>query len=140
MKEILRERHTSNLRQLKKLVDEALSKGADYIHFDFRNEKNQYFIFNASLTPEEEVAMEIDKLERDYNKKMADLQKRKFKTYTFRKDQYTYGQAQLNEVIAKFVQENNIKGEYTITTKQVITDDYDDFDDRKETVFITERL
>jgi MoaA/NifB/PqqE/SkfB family radical SAM enzyme len=137
-KDILRVRLTHNVRQLKKYVDEAIEKGADAIHFNMDKE-NPYFIFTADLTPEEENEYKINELKKDFQKQIKTLEGNKFKTHSFRITQYGASGAYIDGLVKTFKEENNIKESFYYV-KQVINDDYDDFDDELQTVFVTEIL
>lgn len=137
--QILRVRRTGNLRQLKKYVDEALSKGAETIRFDFDSD-NPYFVFNANFTPEQENAYELVKLKKEFKEKLELLESRKYKTHSFRIKGWGITGADIEDIIEKFRLTNKIKNCLHPQRKQVITDSYDDFDDKMETIFITEIL
>jgi hypothetical protein len=139
-KQILRERRTGNLRQLKKYVDEAISKGADTIRFEYFDSENPYFIFEANFTPEEENAYELEKLKKEFKEKLQLLENKKYKTHSFRIKSCKLTGADIQDLIEEFKISNKIKNCLHPQKKQVITDSYDDFDERMETIFITEVL
>lgn len=138
-KDILRVRLTHNVKQLKKYVDEAIKKGAENIRFDMDKE-NPYFIFYADFTPEQEQEYELEKLKKEFNEKLKLLESRKYKTHSFRIDQYGLCGKDIDNLVEKFRLTNKIKDCLHPKIKQVITDEYDDFEDGKNTVFITEVL
>lgn len=138
-KEILRVRLTHNVRQLKKYVDEAIEKGAEKIRFDMDRD-NPYFIFSADFTPEQQNEYELKKLKQEFEEKLKTLESRKFKTHSFRVKYYGVCFEEINKLTEDFKIKNNIKNVLQIDIKQVINDDYDDFDDEMQTVFITEIL
>lgn len=138
-KEILRVRLTHNVKQLKKYVDEAIEKGAEIIRFDMDRE-NPYFIFSADFTPEQKNEYELKKLKKEFEEKLKVLESRKFKTHSFRVKQYGVCFEEINKLTEDFKIKNNIKNVLQRDIKQVINDDYDDFDDEMQTVFITEVL
>ncbi len=136
-KEILRVRLTHNVRQLKKYIDEAIEKGAEKIWFDL-DEQNPYFIFSSDFTPEEENEYELNKLKKEFEEKLKRLQCRKFKTYSFRIKKWGLNLTQINKLIEDFKKKNNIENSLEPVIKQVIKEDYDDFDEEMHTVFITQ--
>jgi hypothetical protein len=138
-KDILRVRLTHNVKQLKKYVDEAIEKGAENIRFDMDKE-NPYFIFSADFTPEQENEYELEKLKKEFNEKLKSLESRKFKTHSFRIKRWNLCGAEIDKLIENFKKENNIQESLYRVIKQVINNDYDDFDDEMQTVFITEVL
>ena len=138
-KEILRVRLTHNVKQLKKYVDEAIEKGAEKIRFDM-DEENPYFIFSADFTPEQQNEYDLNKLKQEFEEKLKVLESRKFKTHSFRIKQWGLCGAEIDKLIEDFKQKNNIKESLHRVIKQVINDDYDDFNDEMQTIFITEVL
>ena len=138
-KDILRVRLTHNVKQLKKYVDEAISKGAENIRFDMDKE-NPYFIFSADFTPEQENEYELERLKKEFNEKLKSLESRKYKTHSFRINQYGLCGQDIDNLVEKFRLTNKIKDCLQPKIKQVITDEYDDFEEGKNTVFITEVL
>lgn len=138
-KEILRVRLTYNVKQLKKYVDKAIEKGAEKISFDMDKE-NPYFIFSTDFTPEQQNEYELKKLKQEFEEKLKVLESKKFKTHSFRIKQWGLCSAEIEKLIEDFKQKNNIKESLYRVIKQVINDDYDDFDDEMQTVFITEVL
>jgi len=138
--QILRVRRTGNLRQLKKYVDEALSKGAETIRFVHFESENPYFVFEADFTPEQENAYELEKLKKEFKEKLELLQSRKYKTHSFRITGWGLTGVDVQNSIERFRLTNKIENCLPPQRKQVITDSYDDFDDNMETVFITEVL
>jgi len=138
-KDVLRVRLTHNVKQLKKYVDEAILKGAENICFDM-DKQNPYLIFSADFTPEQENEYELEKLKKDFNEKLKSLESRKYKTYSFRIEQYGLCSHDVDSHIKEFKSINKIKDCLQPKIKQVITDEYDDFEDGKNTVFITEIL
>lgn len=138
-KEILRVRLTHNVKQLKKYVDEAIEKGAEKIHFDMDRD-NPYFIFSADFTPEQQNEYELQKLKKEFEEKLKTLESRKFKTHSFRVKHYGVCFEEINKLTEDFKIKNNIKNVLQRDIKQVINDNYDDFDDEMQTVFITEIL
>lgn len=136
-KDILRVRLTHNVKQLKKYVDEAIQKGAENIRFDMDKE-NPYFIFSAEFTPEQENEYELEKLKKEFNEKLKSLESRKYKTHSFRINQYGLCGKDVDNLVEKFRLTKKIKDCLQPIIKQVITDEYDDFEDCKNTVFITE--
>jgi len=138
-KEILRVRLTNNVKQLKKYVDEAISKGAEDVQFDMDKE-NPYFVFTCDLTPEQQIQYELEELEKYYNQKSKELRNLKYKTHTLRINQYVLSQDDIEAIVLRYERENGIEKSLPSKIKQVINSDYDDFKDSKETVFITEIL
>jgi predicted DNA-binding protein len=138
-KEILRVRLTQNVKQLKKYVDEAIEKGAEKIRFDMDKE-NPYFIFSADFTPEQQNEYDLNKLKQEFEEKLKVLESRKFKTHSFRIKQWGLCGAEIDKLIEDFKQKHNIKESLHRVIKQVINDDYDDFNDEMQTIFITEVL
>ena len=138
-KEILRVRLTHNVKQLKKYVDEAIEKGAEKIRFDMDKE-NPYFIFSADFTPEQQNEYDLNKLKQEIEEKLRVLESRKFKTHSFRIKQWGLCGAEIDKLIEDFKQKNNIKESLHRVIKQIINDDYDDFNDEMQTIFITEVL
>ena len=138
-KEILRVRLTHNVKQLKKYVDEAIEKGAEEIRFNMDKE-NPYFIFSADFTPEQQNEYELKKLKKEFEEKLKVLESRKFKTHSFRVKYYGICFEEINKLTEDFKIKNNIKNVLQRDIKQVINDDYDDYDDEMQTVFITEIL
>lgn len=138
-KDILRVSLTHNVKQLKKYVNEAISKGAENIRFDMDKE-NSFFIFSADFTPEQENENELEKLKKEFNEKLKLLESRKYKTHSFRINQWRLCGKEIDNLIEKFKIANKIKDCLQPKIKQVITDEYDDFEDSKNTVFITEVL
>ena len=138
-KEILRVRLTHNVKQLKKYVDEAIEKGAEKIRFDMDKE-NPYFIFSADFTPEQQNEYDLNKLKQEFEEKLKVLESRKFKTHSFRIKQWGLCGAEIDKLIEDFKQKNNIKESLHRVIKQIINDDYDDFNDEMQTIFITEVL
>ena len=136
-KEILRVRLTYNVKQLKKYVDEAILKGAEKIHFDM-DKDNPYFIFKSDFTPEENICYELEKLKKDYNEKLKELENKKYKTHYFRIKQYELCSQEIINLSLKFKNQNKIIKSLPYIQKQVITDKYDDFNECMETIFITE--
>ena len=136
-KDILRVRLTHNVKQLKKYVDEAIIKGAENIRFDMDKE-NPFFIFSSDFTPEQENEYELEELKKEFNEKLKSLESRKYKTYSFRINQWELCGKQIDDLIETFKITNKIKDCLRPKIKQVITDQYDDFEDSKNTVFITE--
>lgn len=139
-KEILRVRLTHNVKQLKKYVDEAIKKGAEEIRFDMMDKENQYFIFQANFTPEQENQFELEKLKKEFDEKLKVLESKKFKTHCFRIKKWGLSLSEINQLSEDFKTKNNIKNVLKREIKQVINDDYDDYDDEMQTVFITEIL
>ena len=137
MKDILKVRLTHNVKNLKKYIDEAIEKGAENIRFDM-DKNNPYFIFYTDFTPEQENEYELEKLKDDFNKKLKALEIKKYKTHSFRINKYGLCEKEVDDLINKFKLENKLKDCLQPNIKQVITDEYDDFDDGKNTVFITE--
>jgi hypothetical protein len=138
-KDVLRVRLTHNVKQLKKYVDEAIEKGAENIRFDM-DKDNPYFIFSADFTPEEENEYELNQLKKIFEEKRKFLESRKFKTHSFRIKKWNICDAEIDALIENFEKENNIQESLYRVIKQVIDNDYDDFDDEMQTVFITEVL
>ena len=138
-KEILRVRLTHNVKQLKKYVDEAIEKGAEKIRFDMDKE-NPYFIFSADFTPEQQNEYDLNKLKQEFEEKLKVIESRKFKTHSFRIKQWGLCGAEIDKLIEDFKQKNNIKESLHRVIKQIINDDYDDFNDEMQTIFITEVL
>lgn len=138
-KEILRVRLTHNVKQLKKYVDEAIEKGAEKIRFDMDKE-NPYFIFSTDFTPEQQNEYELKKLKKEFEEKLKVLESMKFKTHSFRIKQWGLCGAEIDKLIEDFKQKNTIKESLHRVIKQVINDDYDDFNDEMQTIFITEVL
>lgn len=138
-KDILRVRLTHNVKQLKKYVDEAISKGAENIRFDMDKE-NPYFIFSADFTPEQQNEYDLNNLKKEFEEKLKVLESRKFKTHSFRIKQWGLCGAEIDKLIEDFKKDKGIKESLYRVIKQVITDEYDDFEDSKNTVFITEVL
>lgn len=137
-KEILRVRKTTNLKQLKKYVDEAIKKGAEKICFVHFDSENPYFVFESDFTPEQENEFEINKLKTEFEERLKSLESKKFKTHFFRIAKWNLNGDEINKLVDRFRQMNNIKDCYQPNIKQVITNEYDDFDDDMQTVFITE--
>tara|TARA_R110002074_G_scaffold401376_2_gene599358 strand:- start:62 stop:484 length:423 start_codon:yes stop_codon:yes gene_type:complete len=138
-KNILRVRLTHNVKQLKKYVDEAILKGAENISFNM-DEQNPYFIFSADFTPEQENEYELEKLKKEFNEKLKSLESRKYKTHSFRINQWGLCGKDVDNLVEKFRLTNKIEDCLQPKIKQVITDEYDDFEESKKTVFITELL
>ena len=136
-KEILRVRLTHNVKQLKKYVDKAIEDGADRIVFDMDKE-NPYFTFFADFTPEQQNEYTLNQLKKDFEKKLSYFQNRKFKTHSFRIKQYGLCGAEIDKLVEEFKEKNQIKESLNKVIKQVINDEYDDFDEGMETVFVTE--
>ena len=136
--QILRVRKTHNVRQLKKYVDEAIEKGAETVYFDF-NTNNPYFVFNKDFTPEEELELRIKNLKKNYETELAELESRKYKTHSFRIE-LNLSILDTNNLIENFKVKNKIENLLHPEIKQVIKDKYDDFEDNKNNVFITEIL
>jgi len=137
--QILRVRLTHNVKQLKKYVDLAIEKGAEKISFDMDKE-NPYFIFTSDFTPEQQNEYDLNELKKEFNKKLSLLESRKFKTYSFRTKEYGLCGVEVDKMIEEFKIENEIKETLPRLIKQVINDDYDDFEDGMQTIFITEIL
>jgi hypothetical protein len=137
-KEITRHRLTTNLRQLKKYVDEAIKEGADDVRFDMDNQ-NPYFIFTKDFTPEEYNLFELEKSKKLLEAKITELESNKFRTHSLRVKKYI-SEFERNIEIEKFVLMNKITDYQRPRIKQVITDEYDDFNDSMETIYITEIL
>lgn len=138
-KEILRVRKTNNVRQIKKYVDEAISKGADTILFQHFDSENPYFLFTANLTPEEAQKIEIERVEKEYQDKISKLKSQSFKTYYLRIPKVGLCGLDIDMKIAEFKTLSKITNKcLDPLIKQVITDEYDDFDENMQTVFITE--
>lgn len=138
-KEIARVRLTHNVKQLKKYVDEAISKGAETIRFDM-DTQNPYFIFSSDFTPEQENEYQLQLVKKEYKEKIKSLESQKFKTHSFRIDRWGLSGAEIDRMVEDFKTKNNIKENRQKVIKQVINDDYDDFDEQMQTVFITEIL
>lgn len=117
--QVLEVRCVNNLRKLKKYVDEAIEKGADTIHFNFQDEENK-------------------KAKAQYEKLMLDKTNVKYKEHTFRCNRWI----SINDVMNKvkdFCIKNNIN-DYSFENKQMVTDEHDDYDDSKQTIFIREKI
>jgi len=137
--QILRVRLTNNVKQLKKYVDLAIEKGAEKIIFDMDKE-NPYFIFTADFTPEQQNECDLNELKKEFNKKLSLLESRKFKTHSFRVKEYGLCGVEVDKLIEEFKSKNGIKETLRRVIKQVINDDYDDFEEGMQTIFITEIL
>lgn len=137
--EILRVRLTQNLKQLKKYVDEAILKGADKVRFDMDKE-NPYFIFSTDFTPEEQNQYDIQQLKERFNNELKLLERKKYKTFSFRIKEYGLCGNEINNLVEKFRLTNKIKDCLQPKIKQVITNEYDDFEDCMKTVFVTQIL
>jgi hypothetical protein len=137
-KEILRVRLTHNVKQLKKYVDKAIELGAEIIKYDMDN-NNPYLNFMSDFTPEERHIFEIQKLKEELEKRLKQLESLKLKTYRFR---IKNGLSEYNtlKLIDNFKEENNISNQSFLpkVIKQVITNEYDDFEDDMQTVILTE--
>ena len=137
-KEILRVPLTYNVRQLKKHVDKAIELGAETLQYDIDSD-NPYLNFMSNFTPEENNIFEIKKLKEEYEKKLKELESVKLKTHQFRIKK-GLSEFEINEIIKKFKEENNILNQRFLPKiiTQVITNEYDDFEDYMETIRLTE--
>jgi hypothetical protein len=137
-KDILRVRLTHNVKQLKKHVDLAIELGAETIQYDIDSD-NPYLNFISDLTPEENNILEIKKLKEEFEKKLKELESVKLKTHRFRIKNGLSGH-DIVKLVLKFKEENNIVEQRFLPNviKQVITNEYDDFDDDMQTITLTE--
>lgn len=137
-KEILSVRATNNLKQLIKYITKAILDGAETVRYVHMESENPYLIFESDFTPEQERDYEIEKVKKDFYKKIEMLESDSYKTHSFRIEEFGLCGKDVSDLVDKFKLDNKIVKSMPIKIKKVITDEYDDFDEGKQTVFITE--
>jgi len=138
MKELLKERRTGNLKQLKKYVDKAIELGATHIRFHHFDSENPYFVFEANLTEEELLELNIQNLKTEFENRLKNLQKTSFKTHFIRVKEYGLCGAAIENIINDYKKEHKITNPTRFTKSQEITDDYDDWEDGMQTIRLVE--
>lgn len=144
----MRERIVMSLPKLKKYVDEAIEKGCTEIRFeDTKFGENPYFLFEKLETMEESRLANIEKAKNEFSIRLQSLEKESYIDYSFRQKHGITGHEK-EKIIEKFLEEKNIpktdysKGDlgrsYISYVKRICCDEYDDYEDNTETVFVSQ--
>ena len=120
------------------MVDRAIEDGCTSLGFEDANfGQNPYFLFRKDISYEEQRLEELKKEKEAIEKKVSELEKVSYQEFTYRQ-KYGISESDRLSILKEFADKNNFNQEYLVTNRRrILCDEYDDFEENKETVFVT---